>query len=157
MTDSSSTVNLVRRAFDAFDRRDLAALTELTDPKVEFFAPTAVLANEGRCYRGHEGLVRYLHDVERLWVSLDLEPVKFREVGNHVVVLGRVRARARDGLEVETPAAWVWEVRDGKLVYGCVHSDPGRTFKDLSLRDEPVAKPAGKASRASQPSEPATA
>ena len=60
-------VALVRRAFDAFDRRDLDVLVELTDPEVEFFAPTAVLANEGRCYRGHGGLARYLQDVERTW------------------------------------------------------------------------------------------
>jgi hypothetical protein len=53
-----------------------------------------------------------------------------------VVVLGRVRAQARDGLEVETPAAWVWEWRNGKLVYGCVHSDPGRTFGTPSIPDE---------------------
>jgi ketosteroid isomerase-like protein len=148
---------LVQRAFEAFDRRDIAALTELTDPEVEFFAPTAVLANEGRCYRGHDGLARYLRDVERLWTRLQLQPLKFREVGNHVVVLGRVRAQARDGLEVETPAAWVWEVRNGKLVYGCVHSDPGRTFGGLSMPDEPIALPGEEPSRASEPSHPAAA
>ena len=53
---------------------------------------------------------RYLRDADALWEKLDLEPQKLREIGNHVVALGRVRARAHDGLEIDTPAAWVWRV-----------------------------------------------
>jgi ketosteroid isomerase-like protein len=123
---------LVRRAFEAFEQRDLDALVALTDPEFELFAPTAVLANEGRCYRGHGGLARYIQDVERTWASLELAPQKFREVGNHVVCLGRTRALARDGFEADGPTAWVWEVRAGKLCYGCVYADPGESFMGLS-------------------------
>src|SRR5438477_5999115 len=100
-----SAVALVQRLFEAFDRRDRAALVALTAPEIEFFAPTAQLANEGRCYRGHDGLARYLSDVDRLWAKLELSPENYREIGNHVVATGRVRAHARDGLEVVTPAA----------------------------------------------------
>ena len=84
------------------------------DPEIEFFGPTATVLNEGKCYRGHDGMRRYLRDAEALWEELELEPQKYREVGNHVVVLGRVRARARDGLELDTPAAWVWRVEGGQ-------------------------------------------
>jgi ketosteroid isomerase-like protein len=133
---SEENVALVRRAFDAFDRRDLDELTELTDPQVELFAPTAALANEGRCYRGHDGLARYLQDVDRTWARLQVIPQKFREVGNHVVCLGRAVAKARDGLEVDSPTAWVWEVCAGKLRWGCVYADPGETFMGLSLADD---------------------
>jgi len=139
----SANVALVRRAFEAFDRRDLDALTELTDPEVELFAPTAELANQGRCYRGHEGIARYLHDVERTWARLEVIPEKFREVGNHVVCLGHALASARDGLEVDSPTAWVWEVCAGKLRWGCVYADPGETFMGLSLAgdlDTPVVE-----------------
>ena len=37
--------------------------------------------------------------------------------------MGRVRARARDGLELDTPAAWVWRVEHGKVAWGCVYGD----------------------------------
>ncbi len=89
---------LVRRLFDAFAARDVDALLEIVDPEIEFFGPTATVLNEGRCYRGHEGMRRYLRDAEALWEELDLDPQKLRVIGNHVVVLGRVRARARDRL-----------------------------------------------------------
>ena len=37
--------------------------------------------------------------------------------------MGRVKARARDGLELDTPAAWVWRVEGGKIAWGCVYGD----------------------------------
>jgi ketosteroid isomerase-like protein len=129
----TSSILIVRAAFHAFDKRDLSALVELTDPEVELFAPTAALANDGRCYRGHRGLARYLRDVERVWTSLHVLPEKFREVGNHVVCLGRTRALGRDGIEVDSPTAWVWELRGSKLTWGCVYADPGSTFMGLSF------------------------
>jgi ketosteroid isomerase-like protein len=127
---------LVRSAFEAFARRDLEALVELMDAEVEFYAPTAVIANAGRCYRGHDGICRYLQDVELQWARLDVFAESFRTVGNHVVVLGRVLAQAQDGLEVESPAAWVWQVRSGKLVWGCAYADPGESFMGLGDGNE---------------------
>jgi ketosteroid isomerase-like protein len=120
----TAAVTLVRRAFEAFKNRDLDVLLELTDPDVELFAPTAERANDGRCYRGHAGIARYLDDVARVWVRLEVSPTRFREVGNHVVCLGTVHAEARDGLEVANPVAWVWELRGGKLCWGCVYDAP---------------------------------
>jgi ketosteroid isomerase-like protein len=128
----TSGISLVRRAFEAFGQCDLPALFELTDGDVELFAPTAALANEVRCYRGHGGIARYLHDVQRSWESFEVIPERFREVGNHVVSLGRVHARAHDGLEVDDPAAWVWEIRGAKLCWGCVYANPGEPFMGLS-------------------------
>jgi ketosteroid isomerase-like protein len=149
----SANVALVQRVLGAFDRRDLSALIELTDPEVELFAPTAALANEGRCYRGHDGIARYLLDVERLWLRLEIHPEKFREVGNHVVTVGRVRAEARDGMKVDAPVAWVWQARGSRLVWGCVYADPGETFMGVPLSQEPAQPSAAK--RPSEPGGPA--
>jgi ketosteroid isomerase-like protein len=118
-------VDLVRRLFDAFAARDAEALLELVDPQIEFFGPTATVLNEGRCYRGHEGMRRYLRDVDMLWERLEVEPQKLHEVGSHVVALGSVRARAKDGLEIDAPAAWVWRIERGRVTWGCVYGDPG--------------------------------
>jgi ketosteroid isomerase-like protein len=122
---------LVRRLFEAFAARDVTALLEVMDPQVEFFGPTATVLNEGRCYRGHEGMRRYLRDAEMLWEELLLEPERMHEVGNHVVVMGRVRARATDGLELDTAAAWVWRVEGGRITWGCAYGDPDRMPRTL--------------------------
>ncbi len=49
---SDGTEGVVRRLFDAFAARDVEALLEIVDPEIEFFGPTAMAVNEGRCYRG---------------------------------------------------------------------------------------------------------
>jgi ketosteroid isomerase-like protein len=116
-------VALVQRMFDAFSERDEEALLALMHADIEFFGPTATVLNEGKCYRGHHGMRRYFLDVDALWRELETEPIKYREVGNHVVVMGRVRARAHDGLELDTPAAWVWRVEGDKITWGCVYGD----------------------------------
>jgi hypothetical protein len=58
-------------------------------------------------------------------------------VGNHVVVLGRVKARAADGLELDTPAAWVWRVQAGKIAWGCAYGD--REAMPRSLQEDGFA------------------
>jgi ketosteroid isomerase-like protein len=115
---------LVRRLYAAFAARDADALLDVVAQEIEFFGPTATVLNEGRCYRGHEGMRRYLRDAEALWETLEIDPQKLREVGNHVVALGRVRARARDGMELDTPAAWVWRIEGGLITWGCAYGDP---------------------------------
>lgn len=122
---------LVRRLYAAFAARDLDALLDVVAPEIEFFGPTATLLNEGRCYRGHEGMRRYLRDAAALWQELEVDPQKLREVGNHVVALGRVRARAHDGMELDTPAAWVWRVEAGMITWGCAYGDPDQMPRAL--------------------------
>ena len=63
--------------------------------------------------------------------------------------MGRVRARARDGLELDTPAAWVWRVEGGKITWGCVYGDREAMPRSLQeggqgeyRRSRPPAPPA---------------
>jgi ketosteroid isomerase-like protein len=125
---------LVEQLFAAFAARDEDALLALMSPDIEFFGPTATVLNEGKCYRGHDGMRRYLQDVEALWAELETLPTRFREVGNHVVVMGRVKARARDGFEMDAPAAWVWRVERDKVAWGCVYGD--REAMPRSLQED---------------------
>src|SRR5688572_25109324 len=67
-------VALVQQVFDAFAARDHDALVDVFDNEIEFFGPTATVLNEGKCYRGHDGIRRYLQDAEALWAQLDLMP-----------------------------------------------------------------------------------
>ena len=127
-------VDLVRRLFEAFARRDLAATLELMDPEIEFFAPTATLAHEGRSYRGHEGIETYFADVERLWEELRVMPGEFRSEGDQVLVLGQIHARGAVGYLAESPAAWLWRLADGRVVQGHVYTDPDEALRAAGLQ-----------------------
>jgi ketosteroid isomerase-like protein len=55
---SQENVELVRRAFDAYEREGLDGLMCYLDPQVEWITTDAFL--EAATYRGHEGVRRYL-------------------------------------------------------------------------------------------------
>ncbi len=112
-----ANAEVVRRIYAAFARRDLAALSELSDPQLEFWPATARVAGRDGPYRGRDGLRDYLDDVARVWEELRIEPDDFREVGDLVVVTGRVYAWGA-GRVVDAPAGWVWRVRDARIVWG---------------------------------------
>ena len=62
-TDTGArTVEVVRRLFEAFTRRDVESLVELLDPGVQF-EPAPTYARPHRTYLGHSGLRQYLEDV----------------------------------------------------------------------------------------------
>jgi ketosteroid isomerase-like protein len=116
--EEEGNVGVVRRAFDALSHRDVPALLELAAPDIEFFAPaTAALTRRGRSYRGHDGIMRYMRDVGRVWDELELIPLSFHESGeDQVIVRGRLRARGRSGVLLDERANWLVEVHDSKIV-----------------------------------------
>jgi ketosteroid isomerase-like protein len=123
------SVELVRRVYEAFSARDIDAFLELCDSEIEFFpAGTSGLSRGGAAYRGHAGIGAYFADVERTWEELRLAPQTFRALGDHVLVRGRVYARARDGLLIDSPAQWVWRVENSKIVWASATSDQDDQF-----------------------------
>lgn len=123
MSESSrGDIEVVKQAFDAFARRDIAAALEWMDRNVRLWAVTAAVSRAGRPYVGHQGLRDYWLDVQRLWQALQLVPIEFELIGEAVVVLGEVRARGPVGA-LRQPAVWTWKLRGGLVVEVRVDSD----------------------------------
>jgi ketosteroid isomerase-like protein len=115
---------LVRRAYQAFSKRDLDALREIADPRIEIHTVTGMIAGRSEPYRGYDGLVEYLRDVGETWDEIELLPIDFRELSdNRLVVFGRVRAR-RELAVIDAPNAWLWEVGEGRIRSARVFGDP---------------------------------
>jgi uncharacterized protein len=114
---SQENVEIVRRLFPAFNRRDLTALLETLHPDVEWVPIMAVL--EGRVYRGHEGVREWIDGLDEYWEFFEVNAEQFRDLGgDRVLALGRWRARGRVsgvGLENE-PGTWLLHLEAGKVV-----------------------------------------
>ena len=124
---------IIRRAYEAFAARDLDALLELSDESVEISTVTGLLAGRTEPYRGHEGLAEYLDDLSGQWRRLELQPQHFIPLGaGRVLVFGRVRAWHQRGF-MDSENAWLWTVRDDRVVSVRVYADPAdarRAFSD---------------------------
>ncbi len=117
-------MTVVRAVFAAFAERDVERALELIDPEVEFTPVTSDFAGRTEPYRGHDGIRAYFRDVALVWEDLRLTPRDFCEVGESIVVTGRVNARSPARI-VDGSTGWVWRVRDGRVVYGRVYASAG--------------------------------
>jgi ketosteroid isomerase-like protein len=113
---TSESVELVSRAFSAFNRRDEAELLSLCHADIEWIPMRS--SAQGRVYRGHDGVREALADVGTEFEELRNDPRRWLDLGERVVVAGRLVAKERrGGLRIDIPAAWLCEVREGKVAY----------------------------------------
>lgn len=115
---------LVERLFDAFNRRDEAAIETLCDPGMEFFPVTAEELGRSAPYVGPDGLREYFDDVGRVWDELLILPKQVESRGPRVLVRGRVYLRSHELGIRDMPAAWIWEIDGNRFVRGEVYVDP---------------------------------
>ena len=109
-----SDVDIVRAVFDAFARRDIASVETLISEDMEFHAVTGEVAGRDGPYRGHAGIEVYFADVDQIWEEINLTPLDFEEVGDAILVTGRVWARG-SGRVIDSSTGWLFEVRDGRI------------------------------------------
>jgi ketosteroid isomerase-like protein len=132
---SQENVEVVRGAHEAFNRRDVAALLALLDQEVEWIPILAAL--EGRVYRGHAGVRRWIQELDTDWEAFETCPEEFRDLGDRVLILGSWRARGRvSGVQLENqPGSWVAHVKDGKVTRQQTYTDRAEALKAAGLKE----------------------
>jgi ketosteroid isomerase-like protein len=128
--------SVIRRAYIAFAERDLEALRAIADESIEISTVTGLLAGRSGPYVGHQGLAEYMGDLAGTWKRLELRPQQFQAIDDEsILVFGRVRAwHESGGGFLDSANAWLWTVRDGRIVAVKVFADPGEAraaFGDL--------------------------
>src|SRR6188472_3243434 len=109
---SQENVERVRQGFEAFNRRDTNGLLEKLDVDVEWVPVRSTL--EGTVYRGHKGVLQNLAETVEDWEWVRMDPQDLRDLGDRIVVLGRIAAQAKGGPATEVAAAWLIKLRDDK-------------------------------------------
>ena len=112
-----TSVDLVRRSYDAFARGDLDGVLADMHPEIEWHQAEG-LPHGGR-YSGVAEVRRNIFDPldEEWWDEFSAAPEEFLDAGDEVVVIGRYRGVAKDtGKELDVPFVHVWTVREEKAV-----------------------------------------
>jgi ketosteroid isomerase-like protein len=132
-TVADDDIEVVRRAWDASSRADFEALERELDQ--EIVAIPFGAAMEGKSYRGPDAVVAWLRDeILATWEFFQVLPERFERVGDKLLVTGRWHARgAESGVELNIPATWVVDVRDGKIAYWQTYTDHAQARRDIGL------------------------
>jgi ketosteroid isomerase-like protein len=113
---------VLRRTYEALARRDLVVLDELAAPDFEMDLTERVL--NPATYRGAEGMLRFLGEIDELWASMDIDVERVLERGDEVLAVLLVTLTGRgSGVEMESRIAQWWTLRDGKLLRMKLYGD----------------------------------
>jgi ketosteroid isomerase-like protein len=132
---SQERVEIVRQLVEVLNRRDTEASLQYTDPEVEL--QSAIIGGaEGNTYRGHDGLREWMAETDASFQDLRLEPEEFRDLGDDVLLIGRLHARGREsGVEIESAIAWLTTFRGGRIVRARGYLDPKEALEAAGLRE----------------------
>ena len=131
---SEADVESVKRGVEAYNRGDVEGVLEGADPEVIAVPVRSLL--EGGEYSGHDGLRKFLADMEEDWESREVELTDVRDLGDRVLVLGNFHAVGKaSGSEVRQPVAWVCEMRNAKLLRLNAFSDQEAALAEVGLSE----------------------
>ena len=110
---SESNVDIVRALYDAYNRRDMAAVAPYYAPDITLYQTD--LVPWGGHYAGLDGAQRFVASlVQHLDSRVTME--QFIPAGDRVVAVGRTAGTVRaNGNVFDVPAVHVWTLADGKV------------------------------------------
>jgi ketosteroid isomerase-like protein len=97
---SEENVEVVRQFVQAFNRRDLTAMSQRFAPEVEW-TPGGPAAVERTVYRGRDEVSGGFTATWETWELFTLEESEIRDPGDSLVWLGRARLRGSDASHVD--------------------------------------------------------
>ena len=132
---SQENVEVVRRAYDAFNRGDLDELAESFSPDAE-----QVVAELGQTHHGRAEIRRSFAEYFEVVEAHHTEAMEFIEVGEQVVVPVRLHGRLRHtGITDEmipTERVHAFAVRDGKIVWNYICTDKDEAIEAARSREQ---------------------
>lgn len=113
---ADENVEVVKRALDAWSRRDLATALELAVEDVEI-VPAFAAQVEGQTFRGPGAIASFFRSVDSFFESFSTSADELRAVDeNRVLAIGRVKARGSgSGAEIDQQWGSLWELDGGRI------------------------------------------
>ena len=132
---SQENVEVARRSYGAWNRGDLDTFLQTFDPDVELHLPEGGLNIGTR--RGRQAIRKLLEGFLEVWDDLRVEPERFFEKGDQIVVFVRIRGRGKgSGVEVETYPAHLATVRAGKVVRLVIYPERIKALEAVGLSEQ---------------------
>jgi ketosteroid isomerase-like protein len=119
---------------EAFLRRDIEPLLEISDPEIEWY-PFSAQVEGDVAYRGREGMRRWWANLDATFEEFEATLDVVRDEGNLVLALGHLRAGFRSGITLDAEVGWVFRFRDGLAVWGRAYQSHGEALAAAGLSE----------------------
>ncbi len=123
-----SNVDQARGAYEAFSAGDMDRLAEGFAAEAEWLTSDELPL--GGLTRGRDEILANFARIPDFWSDFRVEPERFLDCGDVVVVTGTQSATGAGG-SFESPFVHVMEYRDGKVVRGEFHADSAKALRAL--------------------------
>jgi ketosteroid isomerase-like protein len=133
---SQENVDAAQRTFEAWNRGDVDAWLESSHPDIEWFSAIAgQLEGAETVHRGHAQMRQFWDEWHSIW-DLTIEISEFRDLGDTVVALGRMRAHGKaSGIELDAPVAYVAEYEGGLARKVRAYLDTAQALEAVGLSE----------------------
>jgi len=112
-----ANVLLIEELYAAFGRGDAVAVLNLLDPQadLEFEGPSTIPWAGN--WHGRDGWAKFFQTLGENADEVTLKMEPFAAQGDHVVTIGRYRARVKaTGQRIDSPLAHLWTIRNGMVL-----------------------------------------
>jgi uncharacterized protein len=111
---SQQDVQTIREGYEAFNRQDIPSVLERFDPQIEWIEPGGGRAPAGMFLGTQEVASKVFAVVPENFDDFSANAEQFIDAGEHIVVVGRFRGRAKGGAALDAPFVHVWKMENGK-------------------------------------------
>jgi ketosteroid isomerase-like protein len=130
---SQENVAMVRGGFAAWERGDIEAIIEFSDPEIEIIQPPEV--PDSKSYRGHAGVREAFEDWPKQWEEFRAELLDVVDVSEtQTISTTRHHLRAR-GIDIDQEVAYLYTFRDGLVIRCEMYLTRAEALEAAGLRE----------------------
>jgi ketosteroid isomerase-like protein len=131
---SRDNVEVVRRSIDAYNRRSIPAMKAESRPDIEVDW-SASRGLEARVYRGWDEADAFYENWFDTFEQIKVEPERFIEAGDLVLVPNTAVIRGRDGIETVARSCLTFELRDGHIARICLYQETQAALEAAGVKE----------------------
>ena len=132
---SQENVEVVRGLMEAWNGQNLEPWLAFWDPSCEWVPRLRGAVEGAQSYRGHDGLRRFWEEDDAVWEEFHVDLHDLRQIGDNVVATGTGRAKAKSGVDIARPFAFVFRVRSGRVVRVESYLDVSEALEAVGLSE----------------------
>lgn len=125
---SVENVEIVRTAYDTFQKGDLEALSQHFAEDAEWETPDSLPL--GGIVRGRGAIMGNFAQIPQYWKEFSVDPEEYIDAGDTIVVRGMQRAAGAGG-SFQSRYLQVFKMKDGKVVRGEFIADTAKAKEAL--------------------------